>query len=210
MKITFLHTAVSHIDRFNKIVEDIDHAVEVKHYVNESLLNTALTTGLPDKEGFYNEILKIKKSTEGIIICTCSTYGSLCDKMENVFRIDQAVVEFIISNFSSVVIAFTINSAKKQSIELFENLSLELQKTIHIKELDCQHCWDWFEQNDIDRYEKEIAKQITKLNSDCEVIFLAQASMEGSKQYLSEEKFKIFASPTFGVRHYLNLIKDRS
>lgn len=208
MKITFLHTSASHINRFQKIVHKIDNTIKINHFVNEQLLKTALKTGKVDKEGFANEIQKIKNNKFENIICTCSTYGDLCNEDEKVYRIDQPVAEFIVSNYSTIGLAFTAKSTKEKSMELLKKMAKRINKQIEIKELDCQHCWTWFEKGDFESYEVEIANQIKKMGNNCEVIFLAQASMEGAKKHLEKEKYEVVSSPKFGVQKYIEIWKQ--
>lgn len=209
MKITFLHTSKSHVNRFEKIVKAIDKNIEIEHFVNEEILETALKTGIIDTIGFTNEINRIKNGKFGKIICTCSTYGELCNDKE-VLRIDKPIAEEIISNYSKIGIAFTINSTKEKSKALLIKIAHKQGKQIKINEINCEECWQWFEKGDFEKYSKEIAIQIKQKEEDCEVIFLAQASMEGAKKYLKNEKYKTVSSPKFGVEKYVELIKKRS
>ncbi len=210
MKIAFLHTSDSHIIRFDKIVNEIDKTINIEHFVNEQLLETALKTGQIDKENFYNETQKIKAHEFKNIICTCSTYGELCNEDEQVYRIDKPIVELIVANFSSIGIAFTAKSTQKKSNELVQETAEKKGKEIKIHEIDCQHCWTWFEKGDSYKYEIEIANQIKKTGNNCDVIFLAQASMEGAKKFLLKEKYKTVSSPKFGVEEFIALIKKKN
>jgi len=159
-------------------------------------LSHAKEYGQIDNKGFQSELAKIRNTKNEVIICTCSTYGELCNENENVFRIDRPIGKYIVENFSKIGIAYTVDSTKKTSKTLLENLAIEIQKPIQLFEIDCRDCWHWFEKGDYHNYEKEIANQIKSNANNCEVIFIAQASMEGAKKYLSNEK-------------YLELIKNR-
>ena len=207
MKITFLHTSKSHIKRFNQIINEIDNTIETKHFVNEELLETALKTNQIDVQGFKNEILKIRTNEMESIICTCSTYGELCEEDEKVYRIDKPMVELIVSNYSKIGLAFTVSSTKEISKNLILNIAKKQGKEIQIKEIDCQNCWKYFEMGNTDKYTFEIANQIKKMGNDCEVIFLAQASMEKVKPYLLKEKYKTVSSPKYGIEKHLERIK---
>ena len=206
MKITFLHTSNSHVNRFEKIVKEIDKNIEIEHVVNEALLETALKTGEIDINGFSIEIDRIKTGKFGKIICTCSTYGELCDE-KDVFRIDKPIAEAIISNYCKIGIAFTASSTKEKSKNLLKKIADKQSKQIEINEINCEECWQWFKKGDFKKYSKEIATQIKQKGDDCDVIFLAQVSMEGAKEYLENESYKTVSSPKFGVKKYIELIK---
>ena len=102
---------------------------------------------------------------------------------------------------------FTANSTKKVSENLILKVSSELNKQIEILNCDCSKLWAFFESKNIEAYEKGIAKEIKKIESKVDVIFLAQASMEGAKNYLNDLNKDIFSSPEFGVKKLIENIK---
>ena len=57
----FLHTSPVHVSRFNAILNALHYKHEVRHYVNEALLNTVLETGCLDKMGFKNSLIEYEK-----------------------------------------------------------------------------------------------------------------------------------------------------
>ena len=77
--IAFLHTSNVHIDRFEKLVRQFDTEIKTGHFVNEDLLKTALEKEHLDEKGFAAMISKIALEQPETIICTCSTYGELCN-----------------------------------------------------------------------------------------------------------------------------------
>lgn len=203
--ITFLHTSKTHINRFEKLVKRLNNKIKTKHFVNESLLQSSLKSGKLDKENFEKEILKIKKENPAIIICTCSTYGKLCENFENVKRIDQPIAEYLVSKYLNIGIAFTAISTKKVSKELIQSFAKKQNRAIKIVEIDCTSSWQYFEKGAEDEYEKSIARQIEKYEQEVDAIFLAQASMEGAKEYLQKEE--VYSSPEFGLKVFLEKLK---
>nr|WP_321485777.1 hypothetical protein [uncultured Draconibacterium sp.] len=197
--IAFLHTSEVHIDRFEKLVRKYDSNATVKHFVNEKLLETALSNGKTDVKSFRSEIELIKRERPSIIICTCSTYGEECDNDYHIHRIDKPIVEYIVQNFKKIGLVYTANSTKKVSENLLLKVSSELNKQIEILNCDCSEFWSYFEKKDFRGYEKGIAKKIELLESKVDVIFLAQASMEGAKKYLKQIKKEVLSSPEFGI-----------
>lgn len=206
MKIAFLHTSSSHIDRFDKIVSEIDENIEVEHFVNEEILESAIKKGDVDATGFDNEINRIKAEKRDLIICTCSTYGELCND-EDVFRIDKPIAEDIVSKYSKIGVAYTAISTKEKSVNLLIEIAEKQGKQINIKEINCEECWHWCEKGDVEKYCNEIANQIKHTDGDFEVVFLAQASMEGAKRYLENTRYAAVSSPRIGVEKYIELIR---
>lgn len=205
--IAFLHTAKIHISRFEKILKQYNYKNEIQHFVNEEILQTALERGKLDIENFQKQILQIQKLQPEIIICTCSSYGTACGEFENVKRIDQPIVEYLVKKFDRIVVAFTALSTKAVTLGFIDE-TIYLQKNkVEIVECDCTHCWKDFEAKDFDKYELGIAEEIKKNQQNGAAIFLAQASMEGAKKYLSDFDQVIFSSPEFGVKYLLSLEK---
>ena len=63
-----------------------------------------------------------------------------------------------------------------------------------------------YENNDFDSYTRSIAKTIKSFENEVDVIFLAQASMEGAKDHLQNFKVAVLSSPEFGVREYVKML----
>lgn len=201
--IAFLHTSDIHIEKFQHLVRKYDKKIEVKHFVHKELLDFALEQGYTDTKSFEKELMKIRSLQPKLIICTCSTYGKECDEQKAVERIDGPIAEFLILNFKKIGLAYTAHSTKKISEELLYKTALDKNKNIQIVNCDCTGSWKYYERNDLLNYSKSIAERLMDFESQVEVIFLAQASMEGAKTYMKDFSKEVFSSPDFGVRSYL-------
>jgi hypothetical protein len=208
MKISFLHTSKSHISRFDKIVKEFSNSITVSHYVNEELLVAAQKEQQLDKVGFDKMVNQIQKDETEIIICTCSTYGELCKESDGVYRIDKPIGEYIVSNYKNIGIAFTSKSTKKISKKLIERIASLRNKRIKILEIDCSNCWHWFMEDNIKKYEEEIANTIRSQFNEFDVVFLAQASMQGAQIHLNNEDYKVVSSPAYGVKKYIEGLRE--
>lgn len=203
-KIAFLHTSPLHIERFENLVRKYNDTIEIKHFVDEDLLHLALETGVLAKEQFVKTIQKIQAEQQiKMVICTCSTYGQLCEPFETVYRIDQPIVDTIVAKYAKIALAYTAPSTKKTSQQLILQTAARQQKTIQLIDADCTHCWPYFEEGNIAKYERSIAQHLRQISQEVEVIFLAQASMEGAKKYLVDIKPIVVSSPEFGVKTFL-------
>lgn len=201
--IAFLHTSDVHIEKFEKLVRKYDKEITIKHYVNKELLDSALLNGTTDTISFCKEIEAIREDNPSLLICTCSTYGEESDNCEDVNRIDRPIVEYLVSNYSKIGLAYSANSTKVVSENLIYRVAADQDKKIEILNCDCSEYWIHFEQGNFVEYYKSIAREITLIESSVEVIFLAQASMEGAKKYLAEIEERVLSSPEFGVKELL-------
>lgn len=199
--IAFLHTSEIHINKFETLVRKFNSNIDIKHFVNENILDYALEKGMTDSKSFENEVLKIKALNPELIICTCSTYGEECDKSDDIERIDQPIANYLVKNYKNIGLAYTANSTKIVSKNLLLHVAGE--KEINIIECDCSSSWKYYEANDFNMYARSIAATIKKMEHEVDVIFLAQASMEGCKEFLMDFSKDIHSSPEFGVKEYL-------
>lgn len=205
--ITFLHTSPLHIERFETLVKKYNSKILIQHFVNEELLKNAQSNGELDLILFEKEIFKIKKKSTGLIICTCSTYGDACNIFENVYRIDQPIVGYLVSKYSTIGLAYTVSRTLEVSKKLINQTAYLQNKKIKIIELDCTKSWQYFELGRMEMYQKNIASQIKEYKVKGGVLFLAQASMEEAKDLLKDLDVEIYSSPEFGVKTFLEKIK---
>ncbi len=208
--IAFLHTTSTLLERFEDLVRKYDSDIEIRHFVQEKLLQTASETGKADITAFENAVEKIHELQPATLICTCSTYGDACDTRTDIDRIDQPVVEHLVNTYQKIGVAFTAKSTKEATENLIRNMALLAQKPIQIQFIDCSEYWQYFEAGDSTRYHQEIAKKITAESHQADVFFLAQASMEGAKDFLKPLDKEVYSSPEFGIKTYLHKLKSKT
>lgn len=201
--IVFLHTSDIHIEKFEKLVRKYDKNVEIKHFVNSDFLTTALQTGKTDTDSFKFEVENIKKIDPNLIICTCSTYGAECDNNADINRIDLPIATLLVKEYKTIGLAFTATSTKLVSEKLLFEEANKIDKKIKITNIDCSSAWKFYESDDFENYAKSIASSVMKYQNQVDVIFLAQSSMEGAKDYISFFHKGVYTSPEYGVQQYL-------
>ncbi|BDD12557.1 hypothetical protein FUAX_49890 (plasmid) [Fulvitalea axinellae] len=197
--IAFIHTSTVHIKRFTELLNALSERVKSEHFVNKEMLDIALQTGIPPVDMFLAEIDKIKKNNFDSIICTCSTFGTLCEKF-GIQRIDAPVAEYMVKKYTNIAVVYTANSTFRPSALLLDTLAKKHGKTINIIPVNCSQFWSFFESGDMKGYYSNIVKKIKEIDVKPEAIFLAQASMEGVKGYLGDTKAEVLTSPEIGIR----------
>ena len=198
--IAFLHTLNANVDKFEALAKKHAPEQETQHFVNEAILIKALKTGVTDYEGFNAEVEKIKALQPELIICTCSSYGEASDRRGDVERIDRPIVEYMLTNYSKIGLAFAATSTRSASANLITNTAKTMHKEVTIIDINCSAAWPHFEKKNMKRYDEVIADTIKEQAENVEVIFLAQASMEGTKEHLKALTKEVLSSPEFGVR----------
>lgn len=204
--LALLHTSPIHIARFNAILKTLNYTGTVKHYVNETILRNALAWGKTDSEGFCLEIERIKLDKPHLIICTCSTFGAECDLQNGVERIDRPIAEYLVEKHKTIGLAYTATSTKESSLDLLRKSAKKLGKTIDVIDCNCTDCWKHLEKGDQINYEKGIASNVSKIESEVDAVFLAQASMEKSKNHLNNFTKEVVTSPEYGIQQLIKHI----
>ena len=200
----FLHTSPVHISRFNAILNALHYKHEVRHYVNEALLNTVLETGCLDKVGFKKQLDTIRKETHEVVLCTCSTYGTLTEGFDDVERIDYPLANYVVSHYQFVGVAYTVKSTLMVTMELLHAVADKNGKKVSCSMIDCTSAWPHFESGDLEAYDNEISNIISKESLNVDVVYLAQASMDGVERTLSDQLGKeVLSTPLFCVNAYL-------
>lgn len=202
--IAFLHTSDIHIAKFDALVKKYNSNIEIRHFVNEDILKSALENGKTDRETFYSEIEEIKKENPRLIICTCSTYGGECDNTKGIERIDFPIAEYLVQKYSRIGLAYTALSTKNTSEDLLLKTAKQLNKKIEILHCDCTDCWPFYENSDFENLCLHIAEKIREISPKVEAVFLAQASMEVAKPYLHNLSKNVYSSPEFGIKTFLH------
>ena len=204
LKIAFIHTSQSHVDRFDKLLQKLDASVEVIHKVDEELLSIALKNGSLANKKFTEICNELKQETTNII-CTCSTYSQLA-KENTIFSIDAPIIKYLAENFNSIGVAYTaistLNITTAQLVSKNERLT--------IIPINCTDCWGCFEKENFKDYENCIVATIQSKFQNAGVVFLAQASMMGATEYLTDFKIPVYSSPDFGLKYYLEKFKKHS
>lgn len=208
--IVFFHTLKNNIEKFEHLANQLAPKAEIKHFVNERVLQMALNNGKVTSdifEIFRNEILTISRLKPERIICTCSTFGEACSQLNEqgiaIEKIDFPIAKYLVENYKHIGLAYTAESTKKVSRKLLEKIAEELNREVVIFDMDCTSSWDYFPSGEIERYHRSIAKTLEKNNANVEAIFLAQASMEGAIDFLKLD-VEVVSSPKYGVKYFLN------
>ena len=205
--IAFLHTADVHIATFQKLVEDIDPSVRVRHDVDESLLSEALADGITEDLCERIDISMAAGAQSGarVVVCTCSTIGGVAEKSPQVgstisLRIDRAMADIAVETSQNILVLAAVESTLTPTKELLASSSVTAGKGPNIT-LELIHgAWPLFQQGDIAEYYDCIEKHIKVNHSGYDSVILAQASMAPVAGRFRGSEIRVLASPELGVR----------
>jgi hypothetical protein len=115
--LTFLHTAASNVEPFDKLAAQLAPDLQVHHLVDESLLNDARASGItPELQARVAEQIQsaIDQGAD-LVLCTCSSIGGCAElAAENapqpVLRVDRAMARAAVAQGTRIVVFATLAS----------------------------------------------------------------------------------------------------
>jgi hypothetical protein len=210
--IAFLHTARPNVELFGDLMARIDASVPVRHEVLETVLQAAVGTGtVTDMMRQQTEAALRALSNAGaaLVVCTCSTIGGLAeattlDNGSRVMRIDRPMAEAAVAGGRRILVAATLQSTVRPTIDLIQQVATETGRTVDVTELLCTDAWPHFQRGDHGAYAATIAATVIAAAGHDDVVVLAQASMAPAAAVLAARGVSAVASPELGVRAALD------
>lgn len=210
--ITFLHTARPNVALFHQLVTTMAPSVRVRHELLESVLLGAVGTGeVTDVMRQETEVTIRRLVAEGarLIVCTCSTIGGVAEATQvdtdvRVMRIDRPMAEAAVASGCRIVVAATLPSTLRPTIELIQQVAAAAGQAAEIVELLCASAWQEFERGDAARYAEAIVETVCGAARSGDVVVLAQASMAPAAGPINAMGIRALASPESGVRAALD------
>jgi len=210
--LAFLHTANTHADTFQCLIDELAPDICVNHVVNENLLQDAIT------EGEISTALQARIETtmheaaatgSRVVVCTCSTIGGIAENMTSQpfvpMRIDRAMANTAVKSGKYILLAATVDSTHAPTRNLLETSAQKAGVEIEIHDLLIDRAWQAFQKGDLARYFEMIAKEITANTSSMDCVVLAQASMAPAVDQCRDIGIPILSSPRLGVMRALEL-----
>jgi len=186
IRVGFIHTTRVVIEPIHNVVTSKLPNIDLVHFLDESILIT-----LKQYKGINDEIItrvrEMAKSAEraqcNTIVVTCSSISPCVGKMRKIvsipiIKIDEPMIKWAVTNFNKIGIVMTNPTTLIPSIELVEEVSTQLGKSIKIKNRICKNAFKKLKNGDIEGHDKEVIRAVEKLlNEDAEVVLLAQVSI---------------------------------
>lgn len=204
--ITFLHTDKVHINTFDLLVDSYGLGLDVNHIVHPELLQEAIHKGLTTNlKCRVQNLLEHAHKTSKRVVCTCSTLGQIVETVplsggDYAVRIDRAMANAAVKTGHKILVLAALESTIPVSKLLLESAQ-EQQRTVnHIDYHVIEKCWQYFIEGAQQKYLAHIASYISQHQSEYDCVILAQASMAGASQFLTDNGPPIISSPQIGVQ----------
>jgi hypothetical protein len=200
--ITLMHTAQSHVDRFDVLANQIDPELKLMHIVRPEWLIQAQKLGVCD--ALDQEIGATIRAATGQVICTCTTIGPSAQR-HGATRVDAPMMHQAANSGAPVLMAYALKSTLAPSHDLLAQSQRAAGHREAIIDLDLTAHWHLFEAGDERGFEQAIDQSVRTHLRDMTskpigCVVLAQASMSGAAELLADLAIPVLASPQAVLR----------
>ena len=204
-RLTLLHTAGSHVPRFEALLLELAPELSARHVVREGLLDSARARGGVDaalrKE--LGAVLEPLARSSAVVLCTCSTLGAAAEAFDKTFgarvlRVDRPLARSAVAQGSRIVVVAALKSTLEPTWVLLEEEAERAHKQIALTLSHCSNAWAHFERGDEAAYLYAVAAHIDEVQACGDVVVLAQASMAGVEALVGTVK-PVLSSPRLGL-----------
>ncbi len=204
MKITLLHTAEVHRERFDRIRDRIAPDMILKHVVRPRWLQRA-QDGID--AALEQEIAGVIARAPGPVLCTCTTLGPAAESA-GAMRVDWPMMRAAARAQGPVLMAFCLESTYAPSLALLERALAEQGTPQKVYPLPMPQYWPLFEAGEADAFDAVIGgevRQAVAAQGDVAAVVLAQASMSGAAARLEDLGVPVLSSPELALRAVLDV-----
>ena len=225
--LAFLHTAKVHETTFARLLQKHGPGIQVRHDVDETLLSDAIKMGLTKAivERTRQALVKAGSTGASVVICTCSTLGSIAELLNDdlsrpvittYMRIDRPMADLEVASGDRIQIVAALEGTLEPTRKLLEASAIDLKVSPEIETLLIPNIWEYFQRGDEQTYHSLIARYLATPanypNGYADVIVLAQASMAPAAQLCKLIQVPILSSTATGVMaaiemHRKNLLR---
>ncbi|MFI5793081.1 aspartate/glutamate racemase family protein [Streptomyces sp. NPDC051677] len=203
MTLALLHTSPLHVPVFEALRDEDHPGLELRHFVDESLLARARELG-PEAVADDVRTALSRAAAEGAraVLCTCSTIGAVaeaaaCVTGVPVVRGDRPMAAAAVAAGERVVVLATVESTFAPTVGLIEEEARRAGRPVTIRTLLVEGAWDRFAAGDTQACARLVADAADRV-ADADSIVLAQGSMAPA-QHLVRTAVPVLSSPRPGL-----------
>jgi len=212
--LTLLHTAPANVATFDRLLAELAPEVEAKHVLASKLLDDARASGITtDLRARVGEAVSTAVDNgAAVVLCTCSTIGDCAEAASlpagaAVLRVDRAMAEVAVAVGGRIGVAAALESTLAPTEELLRQVAGAAGADVALHRILCTEAWPRFEAGDRDGFLTAVAEDVRAGSAGCDVVVLAQASMAGAADLLSDLPIPVLSSPRLGLVAALALLK---
>ncbi|MCT9079203.1 aspartate/glutamate racemase family protein [Streptomyces fulvoviolaceus] len=211
--LALLHTSPAHVPVFDALRDEDHQDLELRHFVDEELLNRARRES---PEAVADDVRAALKQAvaEGAdaVLCTCSTIGAVAEAAASeagvpVLRVDRPMAAAAVAAGPRVVVLATVHSTLGPTVSLVEEEARRAGVRAEVRTHLAEEAWPFFEAGDIEGYARRVAAAADEI-TDADAIVLAQASMTPA-QHLTTTTIPVLSSPRPGLAAGAEAVRAR-
>jgi hypothetical protein len=201
--LALLHTSPVHVPVFDALRDEDHPGLELRHFVDEELLNRARIEGPAAVEADVRAALKrAVASGARAVLCTCSTIGGLAETAAAeagvpVLRVDRPMASAAVATGPRVVVIAALDSTLGPTAALIEEEARSAGRPVAVRTRLVPGAWQCFETGDTEGYLRLVGAAADEV-TDADAIVLAQASMAPA-QHLTTTAIPVLSSPRLGL-----------
>lgn len=212
-KLTIIHTTVATVLSMPPMIQKMyPNQFEIVNVLDDSMLNEIKAKGNLTKEvteRFVQYAVIAKNNGSDAILLACSSIGRAGDITRNIldiplFKIDEPMAEEAVKSAEKILILGTVKSTLRPTTELIESKKKagQIIESIWIPDV-----FELYTENKAE-HDRRIAEVIEQHQAEYDVVVLAQASMSGAAEQVTEKKAQILTSLPMGLYQLKKIIEE--
>jgi Asp/Glu/hydantoin racemase len=204
----FLHTSDVHVGTFRELLAKHAPQLGAIDVVDQTLLDDARARGVDDdvRQRLEARLRSLREDGAAVVLCTCSTLSGVAEQLTDsvgvpVIRVDRPMAERAAGIGGRIAVVVAVPSTLGPTRDLLAECIAKSARDSTLVETPCLDAWTLFEAGDTEGYLDLVATHARQAAGHADVILLAQASMAGAANRLTDLPIPVLTSPTTAVQH---------
>jgi hypothetical protein len=200
-RVGFLHTAEVHVATFEALSREYLPSTFTVHRVDPEALELARQDGSAEsvRAVVAAHLAELRDAGCEVVLCTCSTLGEVGEDLAGdgleVIRIDRPMLRRAVTLGPRIGVLVALTSTVEPTTRVLAEEAADAGADITVEVTVVEGAWDAFLAGDAVAYHSSIARAADTLAARCDVVVLAQASMEPAATLLAGLATPVLTSP---------------
>ena len=218
--LVLIHTVPPLIGVFDRLTAQILPGVQVKHILDEPLLEAIRLRGRAaseDAERLLSHARQAERIGAQAVLVTCSTTSPLVDQIQArvaipVFKIDQAMIEQAVQLGPRIGVIATNPTTLAPTRQMLLAQAARTGKKIEYEEIYIEGALDALLRGQAELHDRLVQQAITEVRPAVDVVVLAQASIARALENgaVPGEGVPVLSSPYLALEQIAYIYKSRS
>ncbi len=207
--LVLIHTVPPLIGVFDRLTAQILPGVQVKHILDEPLLEAIRLRGRAaseDSKRLLSHIRQAERVGAQAVLVTCSTTSPLVDEIQSkvsipVFKIDQAMIEKAVQLGPHIGVIATNRTTLAPTRQMLLAQAVKTGKQIEYEESYVEGALDALLKGQAELHDRLVQQAIAEVKREVDVVILAQASMARALENgtVAGEGAPVLSSPSLAL-----------